>query len=53
VQNLKVDNVSYEVEINWNIKRPVKTDYKNWDEYWLALCNYLLEKYKNTYCRKK
>ncbi len=48
-----IDNIPDEVGINWDIERPVKTDYKNWDEYWSALSNYMLEKYKNTYCRKK
>jgi len=52
VQNLEVDNVPYEVGINWDIERPVEIEYKNWNEYWSAFSNYMLEKYKNTYCRK-
>jgi hypothetical protein len=53
VQNLEVDNVPHEVGINWDIERPTETEYKNWNEYWSAFSNYMLEKYKNTYCRKK
>jgi hypothetical protein len=47
------DSLPEEVGINWDIERPIEKDYKNWDEYWIEFCNYMVEKYKNTNCRKK
>jgi hypothetical protein len=42
-----------EKNINWNVTKPIKEDYKNWYDYWNDLSDYIIEKYKNTYCRKK
>lgn len=53
MQNNAVDSLPEEVGINWDIERPIKKDYKNWDEYWIEFCNYMVEKYKNTNGRKK
>ena len=47
------NNLPEEVGINWDIERPIEKNYKNWDEYWIEFCNYMVEKYKNTNGRKK
>jgi len=33
-------------------KRPVETDYRKWNDYWSALSDFILLKYKHTGCRK-
>jgi len=48
----ELDSLPEEVGIRWDLECPVKTDYKKWNDYWSALSDYMVLKYKYTNCRK-
>jgi hypothetical protein len=50
--NEELDTLSVEVGIRWDLERPVETDYRKWNDYWSALSDFILLKYKHTGCRK-
>ena len=35
-----------------DIKKPIKEDYSDWDDYWISLTSYMKEKYRYTYGSK-
>ena len=35
-----------------DIKKPIKEDYSNWDDYWVSFISYMKEKYRYTYGSK-
>ncbi len=41
------------MSIDYSIIKPVKKDYKDWNTWWQDHCNYLVQKYRNTYGTKK
>jgi lipoate-protein ligase A len=40
-----------ETKINYSIKKPIRKDFENFNEYHKKNCEYLIQKYKDTYIK--